>query len=100
MDRCLYAPETWCILGNCYALQKEHETALKYFSKAIQIDKYFSYAHTLCGHEYVDNENFEQARKCYQEAINCDERHHNAWWGLGNIYQKQENYENATMNFK
>jgi len=34
-ERSLNAPETWTILGNCYSLQKEHETALKYFSKAL-----------------------------------------------------------------
>lgn len=35
LERSLYAPETWCVLGNCYALQKEHETALKFFGRAI-----------------------------------------------------------------
>ena len=99
-ERSLNSPETWTILGNCYSLQKEHETALKYFSKAIQLDVYFSYAHTLSGHEYVDNEDFEQARKCYQEALKADERHYNAWWGLGNIFHKQEKYEQAEFHFK
>ena len=27
----LFAPETWCVVGNCYSLQREHETALKFF---------------------------------------------------------------------
>ena len=59
LERSLFAPETWCILGNCYSLQKEHETALKFFGRAIQLDVYFSYAHTLSGHEYIENEDFE-----------------------------------------
>lgn len=40
-------------MGNCYSLQKDHETALKNFQRAVQLDSRFSYAHTLCGHEYV-----------------------------------------------
>ena len=23
-----HAPEVWCVVGNCFSLQKEHETAL------------------------------------------------------------------------
>jgi anaphase-promoting complex subunit 3 len=65
LEKSLFAPETWCAVGNCYALQKEHETALKFFSRAIQLNPNFSYAHTLSGHEYVSNEDFDSARKCY-----------------------------------
>lgn len=59
LERNIQSPETWCILGNCYSLQKEHESALKFFGRAIQLDVYFSYAHTLSGHEYIYNEDFE-----------------------------------------
>lgn len=41
-----------CAIGNCYSLQKDHETALKNFQRAVQLDSRFAYAHTLCGHEY------------------------------------------------
>lgn len=39
-------------MGNCYSLQKDHETALKNFQRAVQLNSKFTYAHTLCGHEY------------------------------------------------
>ena len=45
------------------SLQKEHEAALKFFQRAIQMDPEFTYAHTLCAHEYVANEDFEKAIK-------------------------------------
>lgn len=93
LEKSLFAPETWCVVGNCYSLQKEHETALKFFNRAIQLNNNFAYAHTLCGHEYVANEDFDQAKKCYQKALTADERHYNAWWGLGNICLKQEKFE-------
>ncbi len=100
LEKSLFAPETWCAVGNCFSLQKEHETALKFFNRAIQLNPYFPYAHTLCGHEYVANEDFEQARKCYQRALSADDKHYNAWWGLGNIYLKQEKYDHAIQYFK
>ena len=59
LERSLFVPETWCVVGNCYALQREHETALKFFHRAIQLNWNFAYAHTLSGHELVQNEDFE-----------------------------------------
>ncbi|XP_020249183.1 cell division cycle protein 27 homolog B-like isoform X2 [Asparagus officinalis] len=40
-----------CAMGNCYSLLKDHETTLKNFLRAVQLDSRFAYAHTLCGHE-------------------------------------------------
>lgn len=28
---------TWCVMGNCFSLHKEHETAIKYFERAVQV---------------------------------------------------------------
>ena len=44
MDEC-----TTLVVGNCFSLQKEHETALRYFQRALQLDPRCTYAHTLCG---------------------------------------------------
>lgn len=49
-------PEAWCIVGNCFSLQKEHETALSYFKRSLQLDPSFTYSHTLSGYEYTANE--------------------------------------------
>ncbi len=46
-------PGMWCVIGNAFSLQKDHETAIKFFRRALQIDPYFAYAYTLCGHEYT-----------------------------------------------
>ena len=58
-------PETMCVVGNCYSLQKEHETAIKYFNQAVKLNSNMAYAHTLAGHEYVANEDFEKAKRCF-----------------------------------
>jgi anaphase-promoting complex subunit 3 len=77
------SPETWCVVGNCFSLQKEHDTALKFFSRSIQMDPTFTYAHTLSGHEYICNEDLDKAQASFRDAIFHDERHYNAWYGLG-----------------
>uniref|UniRef100_A0A7N0U2G3 Uncharacterized protein n=1 Tax=Kalanchoe fedtschenkoi TaxID=63787 RepID=A0A7N0U2G3_KALFE len=94
------APQSWCAMGNCYSLQKDHETALKTFQRAWQLNPRFAYAHTLCGHEYVALEDFENGVKSYQEALHNDSRHYNAWYGLGMIYLRQEKYDFSEHHFR
>mmetsp|Transcript_22800 Transcript_22800/g.53243 ORF Transcript_22800/g.53243 Transcript_22800/m.53243 type:complete len:792 (+) Transcript_22800:53-2428(+) len=92
-------PEVWCVVGNCFSLQKEHDVAIKFFKRAIQVDPSFVYAYTLCGHEYMANEKFDKAVPMYQHALDVDPRHYNAWWGLGNIYHRQEDHVTARYHF-
>lgn len=66
-------------MGNCFSMQKEHETAIKFFQRALQIDPNFTYAYTLCGHEYFANEDFEKSLMLHRSAIAHDRRHYNAW---------------------
>ncbi|TMX03883.1 hypothetical protein EJD97_013253 [Solanum chilense] len=93
-------PQSWCAMGNCYSLQKDHETALKNFQRAVQLNPRFAYGHTLCGHEYVALEDFENAIKSYQSALRVDARHYNAWYGLGMIYLRQEKFEFSEHHFR
>ncbi|XP_071715355.1 cell division cycle protein 27 homolog B-like [Rutidosis leptorrhynchoides] len=94
------APQSWCAIGNCYSLQKDHETALKNFQRAVQLNSRFAYAHTLCGHEYVALEDFENGIRSYQNALQIDERHYNAWYGLAMIYLRQEKYQFSEHHFR
>ncbi|XP_027359205.1 cell division cycle protein 27 homolog B-like [Abrus precatorius] len=94
------APQSWCAMGNCYSLQKDHETALKNFQRAVQLNPRFAYAHTLCGHEYVALEDFENGIKCFQSALRVDSRHYNAWYGLGMVYLRQEKFEFSEHHFR
>ena len=72
----------------------------------MQVDSSFTYAYTLCGHEFMASEKIDkvkplkifkglghQAVAMYENALNLDPRHYNAWWGLGNIYHRQEEHE-------
>jgi anaphase-promoting complex subunit 3 len=93
-------PEAWCVVGNCFSLQKEHETALVFFGRSIQLDPSFTYTHTLSGYEYMANEDFDKAIACFRNAVRIDERHYNAWYGLGAIYHRQEKYDLAEYHFQ
>jgi anaphase-promoting complex subunit 3 len=81
--------QAWCVMGNCFSLQKEHDNALQSFQRAIQVDRTFTYAYTLCGHEHCANEDFEKGLNYYRTAHLMDPRHYNALYGIGQIYFRQ-----------
>lgn len=56
------SPQSWCVAGNCFSLQKEHENAIKFFQRAAQVNPNFAYAYTLLGHEYITIEELDKAR--------------------------------------
>lgn len=94
------APESWCALGNCFALQRDHDQALKCFRRATQLNPRLAYAFTLQGHEHVSNEEYEKALASYRNAVSADNRHYNAWYGLGKVYEKMGKYETAEKHFR
>jgi anaphase-promoting complex subunit 3 len=93
-------PQVWCVVGNCFSLQHDHEQAIKAFRRAIQLDPSLTYAHTLIGHEFVELEKFDKATEMYERALSIDVRHYNAWWGLGNLYFRQEEFQQAKYHFQ
>ncbi|CAB3370463.1 Hypothetical predicted protein [Cloeon dipterum] len=92
--------ETCLALGNCFSQQREHDTAIKFFKRAVQLNDKCAYAFTLLGHEHVQTEELEWGLTCFRTAIRLDLRHYNAWLGLGSIYYKQERYHLADLHFK
>jgi anaphase-promoting complex subunit 3 len=71
------SPAAWCAMGNCFSLQKEHETALRFFRRALQLDPSQPYPYTLCGHEYFANEDFEQASSA--ASLSCPSVQKTSW---------------------
>lgn len=94
------APETCCAAGNCFSLQREHETAVRFLQRAVQADPDFVYAYTLLGHELSAMEEMEQALSAFRNAMLVDPRHYNAWYGAGMIYYKQEQFQLAELHFR
>merc|ERR1719500_22842 len=94
------SPVTWCAAGNCFSHQKEHENAIKFFQRAVQVSPSFAYAYTLLGHEYVLVEELEKALSCFRTAVRLDRRHYNAWYGIGLTYYKQERFQLAEIYYR
>jgi len=93
------SPQAWCVLGNAFSLDCEHEQALRCFGRAIQLHPGFAYAYTLQGHEHVENEEYDKALVSYRRAIAADRRHYNAYYGIGKVYEKLGNYDKALSHY-
>lgn len=92
-----FSAATWCAMGNLFSHQKEHENAIKFFQRAVQVEPRFAYAYTLLGHEYVLVEELDKALSCFRTAVRIDKRHYNSWYGIGLTYYKQERFQQALM---
>ena len=94
-----YSPETWCIIGNLFSLQRDHDQALKCFKRATQLDPTFAYGFTLQGHEHIANEEYDKALTAYRKAVGADNRHYNGWYGLGKVYEKLGKHDVAEKHY-
>merc|ERR1719341_12067 len=95
-----FSAAAWCAGGNCFSHQKEHENAIKFFQRAVQVSPNFAYAYTLLGHEYVLVEELEKALACFRTSVRLDRRHYNAWYGIGLTYYKQERFQLAEIYYR
>lgn len=80
--------QAWCATGNCFSLQKEHDVAIRFFQRAMQVDPSFAYAYTLLGHEYVLIEELDKAMAAFRNAVRVDPTHYNAWLAVGEACQR------------
>eukprot|EP00960_Hanusia_phi_P068985 766979-Hanusia_phi.AAC.3 len=97
-----YRPETCC---NYYSLKGQHEKAVLYFKRALQLDSHYLSAWTLMGHEwgkqanklvvdalacrYVEIRNTAAAIEAYRRALDINCRDYRAWYGLGQVILPQ-----------
>ena len=54
--------------GNHYSLQSEHKKAIKYFRRAVQLDRTYLSAWTLMGHEYIELKNSNAVIEAYRRV--------------------------------
>ncbi|KAF9736868.1 hypothetical protein PMIN03_007281 [Paraphaeosphaeria minitans] len=99
-DQDRLSPQTWVALGNAFSLQREHDQAIKCFTRATQLDPKFAYAFTLQGHEHISNEEFDKASYAYRCAISANNRHYNGWYGLGKVYEMQHKFDVAERHYR
>ncbi|WJX23654.1 anaphase-promoting complex component apc8, variant 2 [Trifolium repens] len=82
-----YSPESCCIIGNYYSSKGKHEESVKYFSRALKLNKNYASAWTLMGHEFIELKNIAAAVNAYRQAVEIDEGDYRAWYGLGQAYE-------------
>ncbi|OBT51968.1 hypothetical protein VE04_07367 [Pseudogymnoascus sp. 24MN13] len=85
-----YRPETCCVVGNYYSLSSRHEDAVNYFRRALNLDRNFSPAWTLLGHEYFKLQNTHAAIESYRHAVDLNNKDYRAFVGLGQVYEVLE----------
>ena len=94
------SPQAWCVVGNSFSVQRDHDQAIKCFKRATQLDPKFTYAYTLQGHEHIENEEYDKALSAFRSAIAVENRHFNGWYGLGKVFEKQGKYEYAEQHYR
>jgi len=82
-----YTPEACCIIGNYYSLKGEHEKSVTYFQRALCLNRNFTPAWILMGHEFMEMKNTPSAIDAYRTAVNINQRDYRAWYGLGQTYE-------------
>jgi anaphase-promoting complex subunit 3 len=100
VDQDRLSPQAWCALGNAFSLQREHDQAIKCFTRATQLDSKFAYAFTLQGHEHIQSEEYDKATLAYRCAVSADNTHYNGWYGLGCVYEKLGKHEVAEQHYR
>lgn len=55
--------------GNYYSLRNEHEKAVRYYQRAVQLHPTYGAAWTLMGHEYLEMKNSHAAIEAYRRGI-------------------------------
>ncbi|VDK42705.1 unnamed protein product [Anisakis simplex] len=83
-------PETWCVAGNCFSVQKQPDIAIECFERAISLNPRFAYAYSLLGHELLDTDQLEKATSAFRRAVLLCPIDYRAWFGLGLMHFKRE----------
>ncbi|KAI8876795.1 TPR-like protein [Backusella circina FSU 941] len=90
-----FRPETCCVRANYHGVKGELHESVKYFKKALKLDRNYHQAWTLLGHEYIELKNTKAAVECYRRAIAMDNQDYRAWHGLGQAYEIMKSSEKA-----
>lgn len=93
-------PEVCCLVGNHYSLRAEHEKAIKYFKRAVQLDRTYLSAWTLMGHEFIELKNSNAAIEAYRRAADVNQKDYRAWYGLAQAYELLSMHQYALYYFQ
>ena len=98
-DSCNLYPQALIAKGDCLSLNKQHEGAIKFFHRAVQVAPRFVFVYTLLGHEYLCIEDLSYVKKSFWTTAIIKPRDYNAHFGQGVIYLREENFLMAELHF-
>lgn len=96
----IYRPETCCIIANYFSSKQQHEKSILYFRRALMLDKSYTHAWILMGHEFIEMKNSHAAIECYRRASDVNPRDFQAWYGLGQAYEVLDKHSFALYYFQ
>jgi anaphase-promoting complex subunit 3 len=74
LEKYLFHSETWIALANCFSLNQDHEQAILFLKRSMQLDPYNSYAYCLAGHEYSSKEQYDKSKQYYKKALSLNSK--------------------------
>lgn len=83
--------------GHALTLDGDMDKAAYYYRKSIQINPYYTKAHSNLGAVYVTQKNFDSAKEEYQKALKLEPTFTDAVIGLGVVYAEQGQYDEALV---
>ncbi|MFX0205523.1 MAG: tetratricopeptide repeat protein [Candidatus Hodarchaeota archaeon] len=89
-------------VGNIYKRNNEYEEALRWYQKAIRLDRTRLTGYISKGYIYLDSKimNYNKSRANFLKAIKIAPEAFDGYWGLSWLYEKQEDWENAIKWYK
>ena len=92
--------ELFYLMGVCHREKEEYEQAIKFFDKAIDLDKDFSFAYNGLGLTYALTKRPDMAKKYLLKAISLDPARADFYNNAGYLEMNQRQYEQAVKYFK
>ena len=81
--------------GNIASENEEHNEAIFYYQKSIEINPQHDYAYNNMGFVYDNKGNYNKAIECYQKSIEINPQYNEAYYNMGFAYQNKGNYNRA-----
>jgi tetratricopeptide (TPR) repeat protein len=87
-------------IGEVYSKWNNHDLALEYLLRAIEVDPKYKLAYNRLGYEYAGNGDFDKSLEYLNKYKSLAPDEHNPYDSLGDIYFRMGEYKRAEKNYK
>uniref|UniRef100_A0AC34QU46 Uncharacterized protein n=1 Tax=Panagrolaimus sp. JU765 TaxID=591449 RepID=A0AC34QU46_9BILA len=100
MKKFRHRPETWCVTGNLYSLEKQCAIAIECFDRATKLFPKIGYSYYLLGNELIEVGHLDRAITAFHQALDISPEDYRPHLGLGTIEQKRSQVEKALLHMR